>query len=157
MKSSSRWLFAFGVAIVVLAAVAVVLVLTTTGSSSVNLLPEDTPEGIVQRYLLATDAGDYKKAYSYLSPSAVARDTYYNSYERWSQGFFQSQRQNGWKATLGKSVITDDRATVAVTINIFSPDAPFVSPANTSYYTFTLQKEEAFWRITSPIYPLYFY
>jgi hypothetical protein len=157
MKSSSRWLLAFGIAIVVLAAVAVILVLTATGSSSVDLLPEDTPEGTVQRYLLATDAGDYEKAYSYLSSSAVAKETYYSSYEKWSQGFLQNQRQNTWKATLGKSVITDDRATVAVTIDVFSPDAPFVSPANTSYYTFTLQKEEAFWRITSPVYPLYFY
>jgi hypothetical protein len=157
MRSSSRWLFAFGIAIVVLAAVAVVLVLTTTGNSSIDLLPEDTPEGTVQRYLLATEAGDYEKAYSYLSPSAVAREPYYSSYEKWSQGFFQNQRQNTWRATLGKSVITDNRATVVVTIDVFRPDAPFVNLVNTYYYSFILQKEEAFWRIISPVYPLYFY
>ena len=157
MRSSSRWLFAFGIAIVVLATVAVVLVLTTTGNSSIDLLPEDTPEGTVQRYLLATEAGDYEKAYSYLSPSAVAREPYYSSYEKWSQGFFQNQRQNTWRATLGKSVITDNRATVVVTIDVFRPDAPFVNLVNTYYYSFILQKEEAFWRIISPVYPLHFY
>jgi hypothetical protein len=140
-----------------LVVVAVVLVLTTTGNGSLNLLPENTPEGIVQRYLLATEAGDYEEAYSYLSPSAIAKETYYSSYEKWSQGFLQNQRTNAWRATLGKSVITDDKASVTVTIDVFRPDAPFIDPVSTSYYTFMLKKEGAFWRITSPVFPLYFY
>lgn len=157
MRSSSRWLFAFGITIGILVVVAVVLVLTTTGEDAVNLLPEDTPEGIVQRYLLATEAGDYEKAYSYLSPSAVAEETYYDSYRKWSQGFLQNRRKNAWKATMGVSVITDDKATVPVTIDVFRPDAPFISPVNTSYYNFILQKEGDSWKIISHVYPLYFY
>ncbi len=67
MKTSSRWLLIFGVTIGVLVIAAVVLVLTMP-TPETRLLPEDTPEGIVQRYFLALEAEDYVTAYSYLSP-----------------------------------------------------------------------------------------
>lgn len=157
MRSSSRWLFAFAIAIGVLVIVAVVLVLTMTGEGATNLLPEDTPEGTVQRYFLAIEAEDYEKAYSYLSPSTIAEESRYNSYEKWSQSFVQRQQKNVWKATLGESSVTDDQARVAVTIDVFRPDTPFTNPVRTRHYTFLLKKEGTSWSITAPVYPLYFY
>ena len=157
MKSSSRWLFTFGIAIGGLVVLAVVLVLTMTGEGAGTLLPEDTPGGTVQRYFLAIEAKDYEKAYSYLSPSAVAEQTYYNSYEDWIQAFLQRQQTNAWKATLGESSVTDNRATVAVTIDVFRPDTPFENPVHTRHYIFQLQKEGTSWSIIAPVYPLYLY
>ncbi len=157
MRSSNRWLCAFGITIGVLVIVAVVLVLTMTGEGAVTLLPEDTPEGTVQRYFLAIEAKDYEKAYSYLSPSAIAEQTYYNSYEKWSQAFIQRRQTNAWKATLGESPVTDDRAMVAVTIDVFRPDTPFENPVRTRHYVFQLKKEGTSWSIIAPVYPLYLY
>ena len=157
MRSSSRWLFAFGIAIGVLVIVAVVLVLTMTGEGAMILLPEDTPEGTVQRYFLAIEAEDYEKAYSYLSPSAIAEESRYNSYENWSQAFLQRRQTNAWKATIGESSVTDDTARVAVAIDIFRPSSPFENPVRTRHYTFQLKKEGTSWSITAPVYPLYLY
>jgi hypothetical protein len=155
MRSSNRWLFAFGIAIGVLVIVAVVLVLTITGEEAVTLLPEDTPEGTVQRYFLAIEAEDYEKAYSYLSPSAIEEGKPHNSYEDWSQTLLMRQRTSAWKATLGESSVTDDRATVAVTIDVFKPDTPFENPVHSRHYTFQLKKEGNSWSITAPLYPVY--
>jgi len=155
MKSSTRWLLGFGSAIVVLVLVAVILVLTMTGENSYNLLPEDTPEGIVQRYFLAIEAEDYEQAYSYLSPAATSEESRYNTYEGWHQGLLQRKQTNAWKVTLGESSVTETKAVVPVTVDIFSPDTPFEDPVSTRSYTFTLEKEEGLWRIISPAYPLY--
>ncbi len=145
MKSSSRLLLAFGAAIGVLATVAVVLVLTLPGAG-VSLLPEDTPEGTVQGYLLALEDEDYLKAYSYLS-SSVREE---RPYERWSRPFVGGGERPGWKATLGKSEVRGNEATVDVVIDVFRPRGPFEDPVRTSYVTFFLKKEGDFWRITTP-------
>src|SRR3972149_8937189 len=63
---SRVWLI--GVAAFVLALVAaglVVALVTTRGG--VDLLPADSPEGTVQRYLLALEDEDYPMAYEYLA------------------------------------------------------------------------------------------
>ena len=99
MKSSSRLLLISAVAIAILVIVAVVLVLTMPGEESVSLLPEDTPEGTVQRYLLALQVEDYLKAYSYLSPQRTDKIPY----EEWR--LVSPGERPGWKATLGKSTI----------------------------------------------------
>ena len=148
MKSSSRLLLAFGVAIGVLAIASVVLVLTLPGEG-VSLLPEDTPEGIVQRYLLALEDEDYLKAYSYLSSSVQVE----RSYERWSRPLVGGGERPGWKATLGKSEVRGNEATVMVVVDVFRPRGPFEDPVRTSHRAFSLKKEEASWVITSPVNP----
>lgn len=146
MKSSSRWLLTFGVAIGILVIVTVVLVLTLPGGESVSLLPEDTPEGTVQRFFLALEAEDYLKAYSYLSSSVQEE----RPYERWSRPFVSGEERPGWKATLGKSVIKDNEATVDVVVDVFRPRGPFEDPVRSRHITFFLKKEGASWRITAP-------
>ena len=147
MRSSRRWLLIFGLAIGILTTVVVVLVLTLP-SVGVSLLPEDTPEGTVQRFFLALEAEDYAKAYSYLSPSA-RKET---PYEQWSRPYVGPQERPGWKATLGKSVVKGDEATVDVVVSVFRPRGPFQDPVRTRHITFTLKKEEASWAITSRFY-----
>jgi len=146
VKSSSRWLLVFGVAIGVLVIGAIVLVLTIGGAREVPLLPEDTPEGTVQRYFQALQAGDYMTAYSYLTPPPSEK----YPYEEWSGPFSSSGEKPEWKVTLGKSVVRGSEATVDVVVDIFRPGGPFENPVRTQHVTFFLKKEGTSWKITSP-------
>ena len=156
MKASTRLLVTFGISIGVLVIVTMVLALTLSGGQDTALLSEDTPEGTVQRYLQAIKAEDYTRAYSYLSPAALAEQTYYNTYENWSQSYSWRRESSGWKATLGNAAVTGNEATVTVIIDVFRPKVPFTGPTNSRKYNFQLTKEVTSWKITSPIYPLYF-
>ena len=153
MRSSSRLLLAFGVAIGVLVIVAIVLVLTMVSKEPSPLLPEDTPEGTVQRYLLALENEDYLKAYSYVSPTSDSKITY----ESWRGSFSTSRERRGWKATLGKSSVMGDEATVDVVVDVFSPRGPFENPVRTQYITFHLKKVDASWSIVDPVWLWFFY
>ena len=147
MRSSRRWLFTFGLAIGVLVIVTVVLVLTTSSRGDEPLLPEDTPEGTVQRFLLAVRDEDYLAADSYLSPAIDDKTTYdlrRNRAVRYGE-------EPGWRVTLGKSIVRDDEATVDITVSIFSPRGPFENSVRTHHVTFFLKKEGISWRITSPV------
>lgn len=150
VKSSSRSLFVFGVAIGVLVIVAIVLVFTLPGQGSASLLPEDTPKGIVQRFFLALEAEDYQKAYSYTSfPSGTPK------YEEWRDSAISSREERGsesMRITLGESVVTDNEATVDVVVDVFSPGVPFENPVRTNHTIFSLEKAETSWKITSPTY-----
>ena len=64
-STSSRWLIGAGAVITVLVVASVlVAVLGTTGETVTY--PEDTPEGVVQRYLQAIQASETQVAYDYL-------------------------------------------------------------------------------------------
>ena len=147
MKSSRRWLLTFGLTIGVLIIVTVALVLTTSSRGDEPLLPEDTPEGTVQRFLLAVREGDYLAAESYLSPPIDDKITYDLRRNR-AAG---SGEEDGWKATLRKSVVRDDEATVDITVDVFRPRGPFENSVSTYRITFFLKKEVTSWRITSPV------
>jgi len=147
MKSSRRWLLAFGLTIGVLVIVTVALVLTTASPADTPLLPEDTPEGTVQRFLLAIRDGDYLAADSYLSPTIddkIAYDLRLNRVAGPGEG-------SGWRATLGKSVVRDDEATVDVMVDVFKLRGPFENSVRTYRITFFLKKEVTSWSITSPV------
>ncbi len=147
MRSSRRWLVIFGLAIGVIIAVTVVLVLTTASPGDETLLPEDTPEGTVQQFLLAVRDGDYLAAESYLSPSVEDK----LDYDLRRSRIVRPDEGASWRATLGKSVVKGDEATVEVTVDVFRPRGPFENAVSTYRVTFFLKKEGASWRITSPI------
>ncbi len=147
MRSSRRWLFAFGLAIVALVIVTVVLVLITASPADEPLLAEGTPEGTVQRFLLAVSDQDYLTAESYLSPTIDDEI----DYDLWRDRVDTFGEGSGWKATLGKSIVRDDEATVDVTVAVFRPRGPFENSVRTYQVTFFLQKEGTSWRITSPV------
>ncbi len=147
MRSSRRWLLTFGLAIGVLVIVTVVLALTMASQGDEPLLPEDTPEGTVQRFLLAIRNEDYLTAESYLSPTIDDKIAYDLRLNRAAE---LSERA-GWKATLGKSVVRDDETTVDVRVDVFRPRGPFENSVSTYRITFFLKKEGASWKITSPV------
>ncbi len=149
MKPSSRALLIFGAAIGLLAALTLVLVLTTA-NRPVALLPEDEPEGVVQRYLIAIDEGDYAAAWSYLSPRPPDDRM---TYEDWLVSVTPSPNQPAYKASLGETSISGDKATVEVIVDVFRERGGlFDNPVSTSYVTFVLNRDGASWKITSPTY-----
>jgi len=147
MRSSRRWLLASGLAIGVLVIVTVVLALTIASQGDEPLLPEDTPEGTVQRFLLAVRDEDYLAVESYLSPTIDDKIAYDLQRNRVAETI------NGprWKVTLGKSIVRDDEATVDVMVDVFRSQGPFGNSVRTHQVTFFLKKEGASWRITSPV------
>ena len=145
MKSSSRWLLIFGVAIGILVILAIVLVLTMPDQEA-RLFPEETPEGTVQRYFLALKTEDYVTAYSYLSPPPTEK----YPYEEWRSPFTSFDEKPAFKVTLGKSAVKDTEATVDVVVDVFRPSGPFDNPVRTHHVTFFLKKEGTSWKITSP-------
>jgi hypothetical protein len=158
VKSSSRWLIIFGAAIGALVIVAIALVFTMAKPGGESLLPADTPEGTVQRYLLALEAEDYKTAYSYLSfpPNKQI------SYDVWKGRAIRYEEKHAVKVTLEKSMVTGDEATVSVMVDVFRANEPFENPpfenpVYTSHVTFSLKKEGASWKINSPTYMGWFF
>jgi hypothetical protein len=155
MNSSRRWLLVFAIIIGVLIIFTVSLVLFTKGNK-VALLPENTPQGVVQRFLMAVQDRDFQKAYSYLFLSNSGKVT---TYDEWFRSLYLSPTsdQSAWKATLGKTTENVDNATVEVTIDTFRPSGPFEDPLRSQQIVFQLSKIDGKWLIISPTYIYWIY
>jgi hypothetical protein len=148
MKTSGRFLLGFGIVVVVVVAVAVTLALIG-GNEPVKLLPEDSAEGTVQRFLMAVKEQDYAKAYAFLSPRSEYLKT--SPYDDWVRSMQSRSSNSSWKASIVKSTVRDNDATVEVAVDVFRPDGPLSNPVNTNRVTFVLQKEDGKWMINSPV------
>ena len=121
------------VAALLVSAVAIALVTTRGGG---DLLPADSPEGVVQRYLLALEREDYAEAYDYLSSDLRWRC----SLEEFiSRGYWPERR--GDLMTLEKTQSFDGRALVTARVNVFDPDVPFGASEYSYERTFHLKLE----------------
>ena len=153
MNSSSKWLLIFAGIIGALALIAVVLVLSTQGKN-VTLLAAGTPQGTVQRYLIALENQDYQQAYTYLSPNMPGT----TSYNDWlTQNTNRPAGQTGWRATLGKTVQNGSYGTVDVMIETSYPGGMMSSSQSTLPVTFDLTETGNSWLITSPTYIYWIY
>ena len=153
MRTSSRTLLGFGIGIAVLIIVTIVLVLTL-GKGHAPLLSENTPEGVVQRYLLAVQEKNYPAAYAYLvplDPKNVNSPIHspIQTYDNWLISA-QNNTNTTWKANLGAVNITGESATVIVMIDVFRAGGPFANPVNTNNITFILKQSGSTWLIISP-------
>ena len=155
MNSSRRWLFIFTIVIGALVIAVVSLVLFTKGNK-VTLLPEDSPQGTVQRYLIAIQETDYQKAFSYLSFDPSQKITTYNDWVMMI-GIPQPSSQSVWKATLGKVTLNGNNSTVEVTIDTARPGGLFGNSQTSQLIIFQLAKTANSWCITSPTYVSWIY
>ena len=161
MKSSSRILIGFGISLAILVVATVVLVYTL-GQGKAALLPDDTPQGIVQRYLIAIQNKEYIEAYSYLAPTPTPTPTDIPkpeprpTFEDWVRSI-EYTAETTWKASLGDTAIIGNTATVEVIIEIFAFRGPFEDPVRSNNVLFSLQKKENTWLITSPTYVYWVY
>ena len=153
MNSSSKWLIIFAGIISALVLLAVVLVLFAQ-SKNVTLLAGDTPQGTVQRYLIALENEDYQQAYTYLSPNMPEITPYSN----WlMQNTNRPAGQTGWRATLGKTVQNGGYATVDVMIETSYPGGMMSSSQSNLPVSFDLTETGNSWLITSPTYIYWIY
>lgn len=152
MKSTNRWLTIIGIIIAVLIIGATTLVLTLKNNSA--LLPDNTPDGVVQRYIIALKNTDYPTAYGYLSASTQTRVVY----NQWKPVIYAGPDKPSWQVTLGKPVITGNTATLDVVIDRFNNS---VGILNNSIYsqtvTFQLEMETGKWKISQPDYVYFLY
>ncbi|MFA5316496.1 MAG: hypothetical protein WC369_03655 [Dehalococcoidales bacterium] len=154
MKSSSRFIIVSGIVIGILIVVTIALVLANR-SNDVTLLPEDNPNGTVQRFLVAIQEKDYPKAYGYLQLDENGRTVPYNE---WVQSNYPPlSTQSVWKAAIATTTVTDNTAMVEVFVDTFRPGGPFQDPVSTRIVSFQLTKIDDAWYITTrpPIYWLY--
>jgi hypothetical protein len=154
MNSSRRWLVIFAIVISILVIGTVSMVLLTKGNE-VALLQGDTPQGIVQRYLVAIQEKDYQKAYTYLHIELSGKIFTYSDWLN-SVPIYQTS-QTAWKATLGKTTQYGDNATVEVNVDTFRSGGPFANAQGSQQITFQLSKIDGNWFITSPTYIFWIY
>jgi hypothetical protein len=148
MKTSSRFLLVFGIVILVVVTIAVILAVLG-GNQPVKLLPEDSAEGTVQRFLMAVKEQDYAKAYTFISPQSE----YYkeNPYDNWVRSTQSMRGNSSWKASIVKSTVRENDATVEVAVDVFRPEGPLGNSVNTNRIMFLLQKTNGKWMINSPV------
>ncbi len=144
---SSRWLA--GIALVVLVVVVLSVVLALVNRSGVSLLPEDTPEGVVQRYLLALQEDDGKRAYGYLSSELQEYCTY--------RHFLDSTRVRERRDTR-ISLEATEALDGDVEVRVKATETRVSQPFGVSEYSYTMRyvlgREEAGWRFVEPPWPL---
>jgi hypothetical protein len=137
------WLIGATTAVLALMAAAVAVALVTT-RGGVDLLPADSPEGVVQRYLLALEEEDYQEAYGYLSSDLRTACPLADFISR---GYWPSARGN--QVTLEETHHLDGLAVVEAEVTVFHHDAPFASEYSYTR-TFELKLDEGQWRLTGP-------
>jgi hypothetical protein len=149
MKTSNRTLVGFGIGIAALVIITIILVLTL-GRSNPTLLPENTPQGVVQRYLQAVQEKNYQVAYNYLAPFDPKNSNGpVQSFDNWTMSN-QNSNNSTWKAELVGVKFNGDSASVTVMIDIFSPGGPLANPVRTNTMTFILNKTASSWMIITP-------
>jgi hypothetical protein len=156
MNSSRRWMVVFALVIGILVVATVSLVLFNNGKK-VTLLPEDAPQGIVQRYLIAVQNKDYQQAANYLSFGASGPFTTYDDWLRSVTVMPETSNQTTWKATLGEVTQNGDYATVEVIIDTFRAAGVFGGSQVSQPISFQLTKTGNSWFITSPSYIYWIY
>ena len=144
MSPSTRWLLAMAGGVVAIVVVSVVVAVATRGD--VELFPEDTPEGTVQRYLQALVAGDLSTAYEYLSV-AFQDECDYRSFRD-----FARRREGDDRRYVLEDVETlNGEVEVSVRVTRFSADPPFGGRESSSTQRYILALEDGAWRFTGDL------
>ena len=145
MKSSNRFLIGFGIGLAILVLLTIGLVIFN--GNQVTTYPENTPEGVVQRFLQAMQAGDYPKAFGYTQVEENGKPLTYKEmmpYPVRPSGYPASS----WRATLGKTTTTGNTSTVDVIVDTLQPQGPFGNPVNSQSVFFILTNINGTWYIT---------
>ncbi len=146
-SGSSRWLV--GTAVVVAALVIASLAVGVLAGGDADPLPEDSPEGVVQRYLLALEDDDFRAAYEHLGADL-----------RQACSLQELREQTRWLGERGRRVLLEDaeetegRAFVTVRITTISTDAPFTPTESAFTVDYVLERQDDAWRFTESPWPL---
>lgn len=146
-SASSRWL----AGIASFAAVLIIVsVLVSVLANDDDLLPADTPEGAVQRYLRAVGDDDIVASYEYVSEDLKDECTL--------EHFLQMTRfrEQNFSAALSQTTDIGDKTVVSVEITEQGNDGPFGSGQYSFDTSFTLVLENGEWRMSEPPWPVSF-
>jgi hypothetical protein len=114
--------FLIGILVGIGVLIVIALALFFTRQDSKQYIPNDTPEGVVNNYVLAIYNKDYEKAYTYLADL-----DHKPTYEEFRQAFFNGAVNPGNAGVnVGVADIHDDEAVVALSL-VYSPSDPFSS------------------------------
>ena len=157
MTASTKWLIGMGTALGVLVIVAVIGALIS-GGGEVELFPDDVPEGITQRYVLAMIDGDFDEAWGYLSPELQAGC----ALEEWREVTRRQSHLEESQILLDEvNRINDTEVTVSLNRRRTSQPNPFdlsFSPEESNFHfqDFRLQKQDdGAWRISQLPWPVF--
>ncbi len=151
---SSRWLAGAALVILVILVVSVLVALLNS-SREANLLPEGTPEGTVQRFLLAIEEDDTRNAYEYLSPALQERC----EFQHFRDSARRIDRRVGGTAedlrvTLEGTKSVNGAMEVQVRITQFRVSAPFDVNEYSHTQRFALEQLDGTWRFVEPPWPM---
>jgi hypothetical protein len=147
MRPSSKLVIILGAAAAVML-IAAGATLAFWGKSP-ELLAENTPGGVVQRFLLALQDKDQARAATYVLPSSgLLPDTTHGNPQ--IPGLpFPFYMQDAWKATLRSTTIHGNNATVNVIFQISTSANLFGDSFYYNYVNFELVREGNTWLISA--------
>ena len=123
------------------------------------LLAVGTPEGTVQRYLVAIEERRIDAAYSYLAPG-LKEDCDRHQFRDSLRDFPGNRYTNGLsdtddlRVTLLKTVNVEDRVEVNVRITRFTVSPPFGADEYSHPRRFVLKQTEGSWAFIEPPWPM---
>ena len=145
--ASGRWLAGITAVVGGLVVISLVVALAT-GSGEAPLLPADTSEGTVQRYIQAFQAADYAAAHALLDEDARERCPVEDLRAR-----PRFDAQDDIRVRLGATRTTGDDVEVTVHVTRFSASPPFGVSESTSDYRYLLTETADGWRIVEAPWP----
>ncbi len=144
---SSRWLTVIASFAAILIIVSV-LVSNLSDNRNSDLLSADSPEGTVQRYLMALTNDDLSAAYGYATTNLKNECTieHFIDMTKW--------RDQSFSASLKNASVFDDRTIVIVEITEPGGNQPFGRGGYSFDTSFTLMLENGEWRISEAPWPI---
>lgn len=148
---SSRWLVAVAGVVVALILVSVAVALINPRGAA-ETLSEDTPEGIVQRFILAVQDRDFSLAHGYLSDELKKTCTVARMEE--SPPWRVYMPEDSRIALLGKEELSSGRMQVRVRVTQVNVSPPFGVSEYSHQERYVLVQENGEWRFTEPPWPM---
>ncbi len=152
MAKSNRWLMGMGAALAMLVVVAIVASFIDREPAQ---YPEDTPEGITQRYLTAMVVGDITAAYAYLSTN-LQEQCILSEWKRVTRA--RTRFEDSQMLLQDVRYFDDTEARVSVDVNDLRTPQPFdLTPREyTTSLEFTLElQDDGSWRFSQVPWPTY--
>ncbi|HEY3311159.1 MAG TPA: hypothetical protein VGK00_05915 [Anaerolineales bacterium] len=133
--------FLTGILIGIAVLIVVALVVFFTRKDNLNYTSDDTPEGVVQNYVVALHKHDFDKAYGYLADLQ-----YRPTPEQFRQSFLNHVVDpTNAGLELGKTEISGDTASVSLGV-IYGPNDPFSNGYRNAEYA-QLVRQKGAWKI----------
>ncbi|MDA1215982.1 MAG: hypothetical protein O2812_03825 [Chloroflexi bacterium] len=147
-STSSRWLIGAGAVIAVLV-VASVLVAVLGGSGETTAFPENTPEGVVQRYLQAVQDRESQTAFDYLGAELQEACTLQELRDqtRWSA-------ENDNRVILEGTEVVGGQTIVTVRVTQLRVDPPSIPNESSFSPEYILEQQDGNWRFIQPPWPM---